>query len=81
MKKENLLANAILKYEKNFDGGLIYRYKSDKEFLNDLTNELKENYNNKLIQYYSTYLVSANNTNLTNGKRQETRKLISLLEN
>ena len=73
-----------LNYEVNFNGGLISTYKKDMveykaEFLNDLTKEVKLNGVGEILDYYTTYVISMNDTNSTNEKRLAIKELILLL--
>lgn len=80
MSRQILIANAILKYETEFNGSLKNGYKTDKEFLKDITSEIKINGTNELIEYYKTYVVSMNDTNSTSEKRLAIKELILLLD-
>jgi len=54
--------------------------KTIKKFLNDLTKEIKTNGISELLECYMILSNSMNDTNSTDEKRLEIRKLISLLE-
>ena len=75
-----LIINKINEYETKFNGNLKYGYECEIEFINDLSNEIKTNGTNEIIEYYKTYLKSMNDTNSTNEKRTAIENLISLLK-
>jgi len=81
----NKIANMILEYEMKFDGCFIHGYKTNEEFLNDLTKEIKTNGTEELLKCYKIYFNSMNNsmnnTNSTNKKRLALQNLISTLTN
>lgn len=75
-KEYLLIANTINKYEGMITGSLKAQYESNKEFLNDLINEIKKNGTKNLIEYYKTYSISTNDIN----KKSKIEELILLLE-
>lgn len=81
LSKELKISNAILDYESKFDGWLKTGYEENKEFLNDLNDEIKKNGTSELLEYYKIHLISMNDTNSTIEKRLEIGNIISLLEN
>lgn len=80
MDKETLLIDTIFKYEIKFNGWLKVGYKNDEKFLNDLTNEIKINGINEILEYYYIYLRSINDKNSSWEKWKAIEDLIDLLE-
>jgi hypothetical protein len=80
MEITNKLVNAIAEYETKFNGNLKSGYKDNKEFLNDLTNEIESDGTVEILEYYKIDLVSRNNTNSTEERRLALRNLITLLD-
>jgi len=81
MKNIKGIVKEIVKYESEFNGGLIFSYKSNiEEFKNDLVNEIHKNGAVEILEYYKTYLNSCNDTNSTERKRKELRDLVLILE-
>lgn len=80
MNKITTVSEIILKYESDFNGHLKSGYNDDKEFLRDLTEDMKTNEVNEVLEYYRTDLKSRNNTNSTSEQRKELEDIILILE-
>lgn len=85
MVKNNItviaIVNEIVKYESNFNGGLIYGYKGDIEgFKTDLVSSINKDGAKEILEYYNSYLISCDGTNSIEEKRKELYNIILMLE-